>query len=95
MSRADYHAAARRTSANASGILRRLPGTREGVFAGPILGYRRHRKMEPESVNTRPLGQRIRDLADDVSALRKAIHDELDWRQKNHSVDIEDWDDDQ
>jgi hypothetical protein len=52
-------------------------------------------KMEPESVNTRPLGQRIRDLADDVSALRKAIHDELDWRQKNHSVDIEDWDDDQ
>lgn len=48
--------------------------------------------MNPEATNKRPLGERIRNLANDVSALRKAIHEELDWR-KAHAVDLDDWDD--
>ena len=50
--------------------------------------------MDRDSANKPPLRERLRELAEEVSALRKAIHEELDWREKSHPVDLDDWDDD-
>jgi len=49
--------------------------------------------MDRETEDKRPLGERIRELSEQVTSLRKAIHDELDWREKSRAIDLDDWDD--
>ena len=41
-----------------------------------------------------PLRERIRHLGDEVSTLKKAIREELDWREKLRPFDFDEWEDD-
>jgi hypothetical protein len=42
-----------------------------------------------------PLGERIRNLGEEVTSLKKAIREELDWREKLRPFDFDEWEDDQ
>lgn len=63
-----------------------------GAFVITYIGYSAYRKMDRETEDERPLGERIRELSDQVTSLRKAIHEELDWREKSRAIDLDDWD---
>ena len=71
----------------------RQAAERVGAFVITSFGYWPCRKMDRETEDKRPLGERIRELSEQVTSLRKAIHDELDWREKSRAIDLDDWDD--
>jgi hypothetical protein len=47
-----------------------------------------------KALENAPLRERIRQLRDEVDSLSHAIKAEIDWNDKLHPVDLDDWDDD-
>lgn len=47
--------------------------------------------MDGRPENKPPLNERIRQLADEVAALRRAITEELDWREELRARELDDW----
>ncbi|HLI95259.1 MAG TPA: hypothetical protein VKT72_04115 [Candidatus Baltobacteraceae bacterium] len=50
--------------------------------------------MDGRPENKPPLNERIRQLADELAALRRGITEELDWREELRARELDDWNED-
>lgn len=66
------------------------------VYYYPLVEFHLRQMSDPEHPDKKqPLSERIKHLGDQVTSLKKAIREELDWREKLRPFDFDEWDDDE